>query len=51
MATKLHVFLISALNRGERSASSPGHYISEEEALAVHYLGDSVGLRAALDAV
>jgi hypothetical protein len=47
----LHVFLTSALDEGEWSASRPVHYILRERASGTHWIGDWVDPRAGLDAV
>jgi hypothetical protein len=46
VAVQVYVFLISALNGDEWSASCPGRFIPD-----THLLGDSVGPRVGLDAL
>jgi hypothetical protein len=48
---QLHVFLISALDGGEWSASWPGCFILGVRVPATHWIGGWVGPRAGLDAV
>jgi hypothetical protein len=43
--------LISALDRGEWSASRLGHFAPRERAPGTHWIGSWVGPRAVLDAV
>jgi hypothetical protein len=43
--------LTSALDRGEWSASRPGHFIHRKRAPGTHWIGGWVGSRAVLDAV
>jgi hypothetical protein len=47
----IHVFLTSAIVRGEWSASLSGRFTSEERASGTHWIGDWVGPRAGLDDV
>jgi hypothetical protein len=47
----IHLFLISALARGEWSASRPGRFIPEERAPCTHWIGGLVDPRAGLDDV
>jgi hypothetical protein len=44
-------FLTLALDRGEWSASHPGHFTPEEGAPSTHWIGGWVGPRASLDTV
>jgi hypothetical protein len=46
----LHVFLTSALDGGEWSASRPGCFTPREKARDTHCIGGWVGPRAGLDA-
>jgi hypothetical protein len=46
---QIHVFLTSALARGEWLASRPSCFIPEEKASGTHWIGGWVGPRAALD--
>jgi hypothetical protein len=48
---QLHVFLTSALDGGEWSASRPGRFTPREGAPVTHWIGGWVGPRAVLDAV
>jgi hypothetical protein len=41
--------MISALVGGERAASRPGRFTSEERALCAHWIGGWMGFRAGLD--
>jgi hypothetical protein len=43
--------MTSALDGGEKSASSPCRFNSRERAPGTHWIGGSVGPRAGLDAV
>jgi len=47
----LHVFVTSALDGGEPSASNPGCLTPRETALGTHWMGDWVGPRAGKEAV
>jgi hypothetical protein len=47
----IHVLLVLALVRSERSASRPGCFTPEEIALGTHWIGDWVNLRTGLDDV
>jgi hypothetical protein len=49
VAVEIHVFLTSALVRGEWSASCPGHFTPEERAPGTHWIGGWVGPRTSLD--
>jgi hypothetical protein len=44
-------FLTLAVDRGERSASHPGHFTPGEIAHDIHWMGEWVGTRAGLDTV
>jgi hypothetical protein len=46
-----HIFLTSALDGGEWSASRPGRFILWETVPGTHRIGSWVGLRAGLDDV
>jgi hypothetical protein len=48
---ELHAFLISALDRGECSASLLGRFNQEERATDIHWIWGCVGPRLGLDAV
>jgi len=43
------VFLTSALDGGELSASRPGRFKPRQGALAIHWIGDWVSLRAGVE--
>jgi hypothetical protein len=45
----IHIFLTSALVRGEWSTSRPGRFTFEERAPGTHWIGGWVGFRAGLD--
>jgi hypothetical protein len=45
------IFLTSALDGGEWSASLPGHFTPRERAPGTHWIGGWMGSRAGLDAV
>jgi hypothetical protein len=45
---QIHVFLTSALVRGEWSASRPGRFTPSKKPLSVHSLGDWLGPRIGL---
>jgi len=47
----LHTFLISALDRGKRSASHPDYFTPGGRAPGTHWTGNWVGLGIGLDAV
>jgi hypothetical protein len=46
-----HIFLTSALVRGECSASCPSRFNSGERVPGIHWIGGWVGLRAGLDEI
>jgi hypothetical protein len=46
---QIHVFLTSALDGGEWSASRPGRFTPGERASGTHWIGVWVGSRAGLD--
>jgi hypothetical protein len=46
---QIHIFLTSALVRGEWSTSRPGRFTPGEKAPGTHWIGGWVGLRAGLD--
>jgi hypothetical protein len=46
-----HIFLMSTLVGGERSASRPDRFIPGQRASGTYYLGSLVGSRAGLDYV
>jgi hypothetical protein len=46
-----HVFLTSALVRGEWAASRPGRFTPGERAPGTHWIGGWVGSRAGMDDV
>jgi hypothetical protein len=48
---ELHVFLITALDGGEQSASCARCFTPTENAPGTHWIGDWVGSRASLDMV
>jgi hypothetical protein len=48
---QIHVFLTSALVRGEWSASRPSRFTPGERASGTHWIGGCVGPRAGLDDV
>jgi hypothetical protein len=48
---QIHIFLTSALVRGEWSASRPGRFTPEERAPGTHWIGGWVNPRAGLDDV
>jgi len=47
---QLHVFLTSALDGGEWSASHPGRFTTRERAPGIHWIGGWVDPRAVLEA-
>jgi hypothetical protein len=47
---QIHVYLTSALVRGEWSASRPGRFTPEGSVHGTRWIGGSVGLRAGVDA-
>jgi hypothetical protein len=49
VVVETHVFLTSALVRGEWSASRPGRFNPRERAPGTHWIGGWVNLRAGLD--
>jgi hypothetical protein len=51
MEVYIYVFLTSALDGGERSASRPGSFTSEETDPGTHWIGVWMGPRAGVDAV
>jgi hypothetical protein len=51
VAVWIHIFLTSALARGEWSASRPGCFTSRERAPGTHWIGGWVDPRAGLDDV
>jgi hypothetical protein len=48
---EVHIFLTSALDGGQWSASRPGRFTLGERAPGTHWVGGWVGTRAVLDAV
>jgi hypothetical protein len=48
---EIHIFLTSALDGGEWSASLPGHFTPGERDPYTHWIGGWVGPRASLDDV
>jgi hypothetical protein len=48
---QLHVFLTSAVDGGEWSASRPGHFSTGIKAHGTHWIGGLAGITAGLDAV
>jgi hypothetical protein len=48
---QIHIFLTSALDGGEWSASRPGRFTPGERALSTHWIGGWVGPTAGLDDV
>jgi hypothetical protein len=48
---EIHIFLISALTEGERSALRPGRFTPRERASGTHWIGGWVDLRPGLDDV
>jgi hypothetical protein len=49
VVVQIHVFLTSALVRGEWTASRPGRFICGERTPATHWMGGLVGPRAGLN--